>query len=523
MPAPTPDPQETQGEFMDRCMLENDTEDEGERWAECRTSWDESQDEEDPPGPGDGSGESASARRYRSINYSSSYTRGGSMNIKEIRQERADLMGEEQELKQSARALLNKPMDDERRNELLSQKEGRLEALGTRLVLLAKHEAQWERFKEDEIRQPAAREGDDGTRGSNARSFSSFGDRLVAVAQAGLSGGRVDPRLQYVDLGGGTVRAVSGASEGVGADGGFLVGQDESNELLRNIHETGVLLSRVRKRPITSTSNRLRIRAVNETSRADGSRMGGIRVYREGEGATLTASKPGFNGIEFEAKKLTGLYFATDELLEDAPALQAEVGDWFNDEFGFKIDDEIVNGNGVAEMLGILNSPALVTVDKEGNQAANTILAENVFNMWSRMWGPSRANAVWIYNQDIEPQLFTMKVDVGTGGVPVYIPANGISGSPFAMLMGRPLVPVEQCPTLGTVGDLMLVNLDEYIVAEKGLMRSDVSIHVKFLEDETAFRFILRNDGKPRWKSALTPNSGSSNTLSPFVALATRP
>ena len=158
MPAPTPDPQETQGEFMDRCMLENDTEDEGERRAECRTSWDESQDEEDPPGPGDGSGESASARRYRSINYSSSYTRGGSMNIKEIRQERADLMGEEQELKQSARALLNKPMDDERRNELLSQKEGRLEARGTRLGLLANDDAPWARCNEDELRQPAARD-----------------------------------------------------------------------------------------------------------------------------------------------------------------------------------------------------------------------------------------------------------------------------------------------------------------------------------------------------------------------------
>ena len=216
------------------------------------------------------------------------------------------------------------------------------------------------------------------------------------------------------------------------------------------------------------------------------------------------------------------MYYSTNELLEDAPALQAEVSSWFDEEFGFKFDDEIVNGNGVAEMLGILNSPALVTVAKETNQLATTIMVENVFNMWSRCWGRSRPNAVWLINQDIEPQLFTMKLDVGTGGIPVYIPASGISGSPFAMLMGRPVIPVEQCATLGTVGDMILADLSQFMVAEKGGMRSDVSIHIKFLEDETAFRFILRNDGKPRWKSALTPNSGSSNTLSPFVALATR-
>jgi hypothetical protein len=50
----------------------------------------------------------------------------------------------------------------------------------------------------------------------------------------------------------------------------------------------------------------------------------------------------------------------------------------------------------------------------------------------------------------------------------------------------------------------------------------DTSIHVAFLTGEQAFRWQLRHDGQPFWKKPLTPKNGT-NTLSPFVALATRP
>ena len=44
----------------------------------------------------------------------------------------------------------------------------------------------------------------------------------------------------------------------------------------------------------------------------------------------------------------------------------------------------------------------------------------------------------------------------------------------------------------------------------------------QFLTDETVFRFVYRCDGQPAIASALTPYKGTGNTLSPFVALATR-
>jgi HK97 family phage major capsid protein len=119
------------------------------------------------------------------------------------------------------------------------------------------------------------------------------------------------------------------------------------------------------------------------------------------------------------------------------------------------------------------------------------------------------------------PQLTQMAMVIGTGGVPVYMPASGISGQTYGTLFGRPVVPVEYCSTLGTVGDIILADFSQYVLADKGGVESASSAHVAFLTDEMVFRITYRVDGQPMWHSALTPFKGS-NTLSPFITLATR-
>jgi HK97 family phage major capsid protein len=226
--------------------------------------------------------------------------------------------------------------------------------------------------------------------------------------------------------------------------------------------------------------------------------------------------------MELKLKKLIGMCYATDELLEDTAALGSFIGEAFAEEFAFKIDDALINGTGVGQPLGIMTSPCLVTVAKEGGQPAATLLYQNIVKMWSRMWAKSRTNAVWFINQDIEPQLHTMSLPVGVAGAPVYLPAGGASVAPYATLYGRPVMPVEQCQTLGTTGDIILADYSQYLMIDKGAnIKQDVSIHVKFVYDETAFRFVYRCDGQPLWNSVLTPKNGTT-TVSPFVVLATR-
>ncbi|MBW2086989.1 MAG: phage major capsid protein, partial [Deltaproteobacteria bacterium] len=180
-----------------------------------------------------------------------------------------------------------------------------------------------------------------------------------------------------------------------------------------------------------------------------------------------------------------------------------------------------IHGLGSDQPLGIMNSDCLITVDAESEQGANTVEFKNIVNMWARMWGRSRPNAVWLINQDIEPQLYTMTMTVGQGGVAVYLPTGGLNDSPYSQLLGRPVIPVEYCESLGSKGDIILADFSQYLLVDKGGVDSARSIHVRFVYDETTFRFTYRLDGQTIWEAPLTPHKGGS-TLSPFVTLAAR-
>lgn len=348
-----------------------------------------------------------------------------------------------------------------------------------------------------------------------AGGFRSLGDFALA-AKDWQTGHRDDKRL----LAWMSKAAESGLSEGVDADGGFLVPEQFSNEVLQKVYDSAALVSRCREIPMSTKA--VKIPYVKESSRADGSRQGGIRAYRSAELGALSSSKPSFGTVRLELEKLYVFVAASDELLEDAAAMGSMITSAAASELAFKIDDEILNGTGVGQPLGILNAPCKVEVAKETGQPAATLVAENIMKMWSRMWGPSRRNAVWVISQDIEPQLFSMAIAVGTGGVPVYMPANGLAGAPYATLMGRPVIPCESCQTLGTTGDIILADFSQYLYGRHvSGVTSATSMHLKFDYDQTVFRFTIRCDGQPWWSSALTPKNGS-NTLSPFVTLATR-
>lgn len=348
--------------------------------------------------------------------------------------------------------------------------------------------------------------------------WSNLGEFALAVRAAHpRAGSRIDPRLI-------ANAPTSFGQEGVGEDGGFAVPPDFRTAIMTKVLGEASLLGRTDQ--LTSGSNTV-VFPKDETTPWQSS--GGIQAFWEGEANQFTQSKPNLGSQTYRLNKLTALVPVTEELMDDAPGMDSYLRRKVPEKFDSKINTAIVRGPGAGVPLGILNAACLITIAKEASQAADTIKAQNIFNMYSRMYAPSRATSIWLINQDIEPQLFQMTLAVlnvaGTenvGGVPVYLPANGLAGSPNGSLMGRPIIPVEACSTLGSVGDIILSDLSQYMtIAKTGGIRQDVSMHLWFDYDTLAFRFIMRLAGAPWWGKAITPQNGP-NTRSCFVTLAER-
>jgi HK97 family phage major capsid protein len=343
--------------------------------------------------------------------------------------------------------------------------------------------------------------------------FASFGEFLRAVVVHERSKGRnSDPRL---------MAAAAGASEAVPSDGGFLVQKDFSAELLTRIYDTGQIAQRVTKLPISPKSNGIKINAIDEDSRADGSRWGGVLAYWVNEAASFTGSKPKFRQIELQTQKLIALCYSTDELLEDAVALESVISRAFAEEMMFKLEDSIINGTGAGQPLGVINSGAVIQAAKDGADSGATVSTNDILAMWERLWSRSRSNAVWFIDQSVEKALYPLTLGSPSLAQILMFTPPGANSSGYGSMMGRPVIPHEHGAVLGTPGDIILADLSQYLLIDKGAPRQDYSMHVNFLTDEGVFRFVYRVDGQPSWKKPLTPKSGGP-TLSTFVTLATR-
>lgn len=345
--------------------------------------------------------------------------------------------------------------------------------------------------------------------------FKNFGDFAIAVRDACQPGKRLDDRLALM------AKTPAGMNETTNADGGFLVPTEFARKILERIYAGQNLLSMTDG--YTVSGNSMAFPRNAETSRANGSRWGGVRAYWREEGVQATASRPTYDRLSLTLHKLFVLVHASDELLSDVQGLALEqyLTRVASEEINFVVSDAILNGSGTGQPLGIMNSDALVIVAKETGQAADTINAQNLVNMYARLWAPCRNNAVWLVNQNVESQLHTITVGSGSAAALGYLPPGGLSAKPYATLFGRPVLPVEWCSALGDIGDVILADLRHYVTITKGLVEAALSIHLRFDYDESTFRFIFRVDGKPWWDSPLTPYKGTQ-TQSCFVTLAER-
>ncbi len=343
-----------------------------------------------------------------------------------------------------------------------------------------------------------------------------FGFRNLAEfansVRSAVTGGRFDTRLNAAI----EAAAPSTYDENQGLGGeGFLVPPDYSRTVWEIAFEGTDLLGMCHPEPTRSNA----VFKPKDEVTPWGSV--GVQAVWANEAAELTPSRLQMGGELLPLHKIYAFTAATDEVLTDAPMLQDRLTRQAGRALKWKISDAIMWGNGVGQPLGFMNSKALITQAAASGETTPGVEVADILGMTSHILRFGGGKLFWIANQDTMPSLGALTI----GNLPAYLPFNqAIQSDPFdGRLMGFPVLFSEHAQTLGTPGDLSLVNFDGYYAATKadGGIDFASSIHLYFDVGMTAFRWTFRVAGQPHLSAPMQPARGAT-TKSHFIALAAR-
>ena len=320
------------------------------------------------------------------------------------------------------------------------------------------------------------------------------GEFLGAVIKA--ASGNYDERLYKS----------TGQNETTEADGGYLVEHRISNEIYKLAAQESVLLPKCSQVEIGPNANGLKINQVDESTRSATTLFGGVRLYSPAEGVAKTAFKQAYSQVDISLGKLCAVNYLTDELLADRVALQSMIKSDVGAAFAWVIDDDIINGTTNTDMIEIENHAATV----QYTVAGDTPTAAELAGMYASMAPKSVARAEWFMSLAQYAAILPLE---STNGRPLV--QENYTISPYGTLFGRPVNVIEQAGALGDDTSIMFLDLSQYLVIKKGGIEEASSIHVKFLEDETAFRWTMRMGGSPKIASTIT--LPDTSVVSPFV------
>ena len=333
--------------------------------------------------------------------------------------------------------------------------------------------------------------------------------QLLGAIQARALGGVETEQLRFL-------AALGSDEQSTGSPpfGGFLVPPGLAPSVLRVPPQDDPMSGVVE---ITMRVPRLPVPARTDKDHS-ASVTGGITVTRHPETVELTPQRGQVEQVLLDSHELTAYTLGTNRVVDDSGGLFMQwLETCFRDALAAQLREERIRGTGVGQCLGVLASPCLISVAKEAGQVAGTVVAENALKMAARNWGYDGASASWIAHPELRTTLSLLQ-DTATA-TPLYKFAETEGGRP--RLCGVRVFYDERCSAPGSLGDLILGVWSEYLNAVYVSPRVDSSLHVRFVSTEIGFRFYMRGDGAPWWRSALTPANGT-DTLSPFVTLAER-
>ena len=218
-------------------------------------------------------------------------------------------------------------------------------------------------------------------------------------------------------------------SEGVQADGGYLVPEEFERQIVRGLDEANVVRS-LAKVITTSAERKIPVAATHSTA------------AWTAENGAYTPSDPSFDQKTIDAYKLTDLVKVSIELLQDSMFdLESYIASEFARAFGIAEEEAFCVGSGTGQPTGIFTANGgQVGITAAAN---NAVTADELFSLVYALKSPYRRNAKWLMNDSTIAAI--RKLKDGNG---VYLWQPSLQAGEPDKLLGYELYTSPYVPTV---------------------------------------------------------------------------
>jgi HK97 family phage major capsid protein len=333
-----------------------------------------------------------------------------------------------------------------------------------------------------------------------------FGDWLLHVARQDDS---------YLEKEYRSYRTKSSLAENSGVTGGYIVPPEFAQQLLSTAAEENFIRPRAYVQPMGSATLQFPYLDVTTVQSAGTSPFfGGVVLNWTEEAQTRTETEPQFKMLELKAHELSGYAVSSNILLQDASfGLEKFLYTIFGKAIGWYEEFAFLQGNGVGKPLGILNANAAIPVTRN---TGGTFVYADAARMLSRLLPSSQKRGIWV----LHPYVIEKAVQLAdSSGRLVWVPnIGGAQEKVPGYLFNLPIFISEKVPTLGTKGDVMLIDPSLYVIGDRMQIEVAASEHVNFLKNQMTWRVVERVDGQP-WLDKPVTLQDAASTVSPFIVL----
>jgi HK97 family phage major capsid protein len=289
----------------------------------------------------------------------------------------------------------------------------------------------------------------------------------------------------------GEVERKAALTGGVDANGGYLVPEEFSNEVVRKMKNIVVVRS-AGARVLTIGSDKINVPVVS-------SEGAGGWMAATTQGSAYTQSEPTFSEVELTPHKYNRIALVSYEMLEDSFLNVADLlADIFAEDFASAEDKAFIAGTGTGQPEGMDTNANVVSV---GLGTTFALTAADIFNIVYSLPRKYRNGACWFIHDAVVAKI--RQFEDGSGQY-IWTEGNLVNGEP-PRLAGYPVYTSDALLKTDVDGgaagnqpgsNLIFGNPRYYYIADRQGFRLQRSTERYFDTGQVAFRADKRVDGK---------------------------